>query len=200
MFGHHKTSAPLRDWERQDRLNVELILYGWEEKRVTVRFHFPIERNQQRLQKTTYDVIRDVKHSRNWQCEFCGDAARETEVMVLSWTHLTPPRLILYVHCICDQERARCFAGLKEQHAMIAMLTPGMAPLRAPPPRPAGVEYPLAGSCAACQKDATAETDMQRCSGCKLTRYCSAGCQRTDWKRHKETCSKIYSVLFENWD
>ena len=27
-----------------------------------------------------------------------------------------------------------------------------------------------------------------RCSGCKRVRYCSAGCQKADWKQHKKAC------------
>ena len=28
------------------------------------------------------------------------------------------------------------------------------------------------------------------CGACKSTRYCSAGCQREDWKKHKQMCKK----------
>jgi len=28
------------------------------------------------------------------------------------------------------------------------------------------------------------------CGGCKTTNYCSAGCQREDWKKHKAMCKK----------
>ena len=31
-----------------------------------------------------------------------------------------------------------------------------------------------------------------RCSGCKVVRYCSVGCQRTAWKcEHKLVCSRL---------
>ena len=29
------------------------------------------------------------------------------------------------------------------------------------------------------------------CSGCKLVRYCSAKCQKADWKEHKRACKLI---------
>ena len=37
--------------------------------------------------------------------------------------------------------------------------------------------------CAVCGKEAE-----YRCSRCKLTRYCSAACQRGHWKTHKKEC------------
>ncbi|TFK85233.1 hypothetical protein K466DRAFT_198348 [Polyporus arcularius HHB13444] len=199
--GTRKTSAPLQEGEREDKVNLEVVSYGWDDKRCIVRFHLPMERDKQRLHDMTRDLIRDTKHSRNWQCEFCGDEARETQVMTLTWTHLSPPRMVIYIHHVCDHDRPRCFAGVEEHHQMINMLN-GLpqTPLRKPPRKPRGEKYPLAGSCAGCQKDATAEMELQRCSRCKLTRYCSTECQTKDWKRHKQTCSQIYSVLFENWD
>ncbi|KAF7321921.1 hypothetical protein MKEN_00714400 [Mycena kentingensis (nom. inval.)] len=39
--------------------------------------------------------------------------------------------------------------------------------------------------CALCGKDG-----VFRCSGCRATCYCSAACQRKDWKAHKGPCSK----------
>lgn len=67
--------------------------------------------------------------------------------------------------------------------------------------RPAGMVYPLAGSCAGCQREDTAvdEGALKRCARCKLTRVCGAACQRADWGRHKVACGMIYSVTFENW-
>ncbi|KAG8724356.1 hypothetical protein FRC09_019634 [Ceratobasidium sp. 395] len=32
--------------------------------------------------------------------------------------------------------------------------------------------------------------DLMTCSGCKTARYCSATCQKQDWKSHKKTCGK----------
>ncbi|GAQ90657.1 hypothetical protein KFL_006680060 [Klebsormidium nitens] len=30
--------------------------------------------------------------------------------------------------------------------------------------------------------------ELKRCSRCKSARYCSAQCQRADWKEHRKTC------------
>ena len=37
--------------------------------------------------------------------------------------------------------------------------------------------------CAVCGKEAPL-----RCSRCRIARYCSANCQRADWKKHKPVC------------
>ncbi|KAI9004009.1 hypothetical protein DFJ74DRAFT_694375 [Hyaloraphidium curvatum] len=43
----------------------------------------------------------------------------------------------------------------------------------------------IADSCDRCG----AESDtLLRCSGCKVTRYCGAACQRAAWKDHKDIC------------
>merc|ERR1719186_2393660 len=39
--------------------------------------------------------------------------------------------------------------------------------------------------CAVCQKEA-----MKRCGACQLRWYCSATCQKGDWKKHKKLCKK----------
>ncbi|MBS0625443.1 MAG: zinc finger MYND domain-containing protein [Verrucomicrobia bacterium] len=45
--------------------------------------------------------------------------------------------------------------------------------------------------CEACKK--TAEK-MQVCSKCRFTTYCGVKCQRDDWLRHKNDCSKLSIV------
>ena len=32
--------------------------------------------------------------------------------------------------------------------------------------------------------------DLMKCGRCKAVRYCSAGCQKVDWKEHKKVCTK----------
>ncbi|KAJ7072040.1 hypothetical protein C8F01DRAFT_1044390 [Mycena amicta] len=39
-------------------------------------------------------------------------------------------------------------------------------------------------TCAVCGKES-----LSRCSGCKVTSYCGANCQRTDWSAHKAACA-----------
>jgi hypothetical protein len=48
--------------------------------------------------------------------------------------------------------------------------------------------------CAACKREAKSGETFQRCSGCKKSNYCSADCQRNDWRKgHKQQC-KIISL------
>jgi hypothetical protein len=42
--------------------------------------------------------------------------------------------------------------------------------------------------CLACQVAACAERKLRRCAGCRAAWYCSAACQKEDWKRHKVAC------------
>jgi ankyrin repeat protein len=41
--------------------------------------------------------------------------------------------------------------------------------------------------CVTCAKSLK-PAQVKMCAGCKLVPYCSPECQRTDWKRHKQTC------------
>ncbi|RDX56694.1 hypothetical protein K466DRAFT_481374 [Polyporus arcularius HHB13444] len=198
------TTYPLKEWERQDKLNVELVGYGWEEKRVIVRFHLPKDRDVGRIQLAITFMCRDVKHSKNWMCEYCGASARETHIVTNSWHHLEPPKLVVYIHYVCDMDQRHVLDGLRMTHDMHNLANMGRLgpfPTSFPPKQP-GVTYPLAGSCACCERDETANDpgNLKKCSQCKLTRYCSNECQKKDWPRHKVTCNKIFSVKFENWE
>ncbi|KIK36901.1 hypothetical protein CY34DRAFT_810859 [Suillus luteus UH-Slu-Lm8-n1] len=42
--------------------------------------------------------------------------------------------------------------------------------------------------CAACGKEGSGSGSLLICSRCKVVRYCSADCQRDDWKGHKKRC------------
>ncbi|CDO71065.1 hypothetical protein BN946_scf184844.g69 [Trametes cinnabarina] len=199
----------MKDWERADKLNVELVGYGYNEKRVIVRFHLPKDRDINRTQLVVAQMIRDVKHSKNWTCEFCGAPARETDVQNLSWQHLDPPRLVIYCHFVCDMDEQHVRRGLTATHQylnMMNMMSGGgpVAPARNFDAwqRPPDVSYPLGGSCACCERDETAKDDasLKKCSKCKLTRYCGAECQKKDWPRHKVVCKMVHSVNFENWE
>ncbi len=86
-----------------------------------VRFHLPKDRDVGRIQLAITFMCRDVKHSKNWMCEYCGmcrkisiDAcvavipqyrisgasARETHIVTNSWHHLEPPKLVVYVRLV----------------------------------------------------------------------------------------------------
>ncbi|KAI0765926.1 hypothetical protein BD413DRAFT_573354 [Trametes elegans] len=198
------SSYPLAEWERADKLNVEMIGYGWDEKRVMVRFNLPKDRDFDRMQLALALMGRDVKHSKNWQCEFCGAPARESHCQTMSRHHLNPPKLIIYMRFVCDMDERHVRQGLTATHNALNIVHEGrlgpMPSFESFGRRPEGVTYPLAGSCASCQREETAGEDgLKRCSRCKLTRYCSVECQRKDWARHKVACGAIYSATFENW-
>lgn len=38
------------------------------------------------------------------------------------------------------------------------------------------------------------QTGLQRCSGCKIVKYCSTHCQKIDWSGHKEECKALRSL------
>jgi len=42
--------------------------------------------------------------------------------------------------------------------------------------------------CTACKEEATS---MKKCGGCLKMKYCSANCQKKDWKRHKPECELL---------
>ncbi|KAL1948731.1 hypothetical protein VTO73DRAFT_10537, partial [Trametes versicolor] len=189
-------SSPLPDgWERKDKLNVELTCYGWGETRLIVHFYFPGDSDLTNcIGSMLRAITRDIKYSQNWGCEFCGkprDPAREVVYQYFS-AH-TPDGLWLLTisaHFICDMDFAHVRKGLTRVHAMQHGL--GLADAHSPyntmPLRPAHIVHPLAGSCADCERDETAENDgacLKRCSRCRMTRYCSVACQKRDWSRHK---------------
>lgn len=47
-------------------------------------------------------------------------------------------------------------------------------------------------SCAACGKKESPRdgTKLQKCARCQKAKYCSVGCQRADWPKHKKWCGK----------
>ncbi|OJT13569.1 hypothetical protein TRAPUB_9885 [Trametes pubescens] len=52
---------------------------------------------------------------------------------------------------------------------------------------PSGSGLPdwLGPRCAECSKPSD---DLQKCARCKAVSYCSKGCQKAHWKKHKPTC------------
>ncbi|KAI0821826.1 hypothetical protein BC628DRAFT_1328573 [Trametes gibbosa] len=198
MGSQPPADVPLKDWERADKVNLEVLTYGWEGKMATIRLHLPMDRDMQRLHDATRNLIRDVKHSRFWKCEFCGRPARETQVQTATWVRVTPPRMAMYIHHICDHDRRSCFGDMEAVHkAMLRLDDRPETPLPRPPRKNAGEAFPLSGSCAGCEEDESMDKTMRRCGGCKLTRYCSVACQRKDWSRHKSTCKQVHSVTFD---
>ncbi|KAF9015927.1 hypothetical protein BDZ89DRAFT_962340 [Hymenopellis radicata] len=148
------------------------------------------------MQQYLFNIALDCKHSRNWRCEFCKKQARETVWMTASWMHLSPPRMVCYVHNICDSAHGEC-------HEKLAALNEEMGRATGCPPNalprsevPAGrTEYPLSASCAHCERDETAQRNtLKQCMRCKVTRFVLADCQRPDWPRHKDFCKAVEDV------
>ena len=107
-----------------------------------------------------------------------GKPARETQFDVMSWLHLPQPKLNIYVswhvefihlykldatctfqvHHICEAGGGPCHEQIKAQ-TMMMRIQSGAPGSRTPHlPMPPGVtSFPLAGSCANCQRDERAE-------------------------------------------
>lgn len=135
----------------------------------------------------------DVKHTQRWHCEFCDKQARESHLMIASWMHLSPPKLIAYVHLVCNAVTGPCYEKLQMVSMETAIMT-GCPPSTPPPFTTANIIFPLAASCGNCKDPNTAKRELNRCSKCKLIRYCGVECQRMDWQRHKEICKTVKDV------
>ncbi|TFK45545.1 hypothetical protein OE88DRAFT_1121586 [Heliocybe sulcata] len=142
----------------------------------------------------------DVKHSNAWKCNFCGDPARETNCYMKGSYLFDRPLVDVWIHFMCSHEKPACVKGLATASYKITYEIgdkdlPGnpFATRAGPPP---GGRWPLAASCCNCKTELSARTQsaLRRCSGCKLTRYCSVGCQKADWKRHKGACKAVKDV------
>ncbi|KAJ6617517.1 hypothetical protein B0H10DRAFT_1797148 [Mycena sp. CBHHK59/15] len=147
------------------------------------------------LQQYLMKIRIDMKHNRNWRCEFCRKHARETVWMNASWMHLTPPRANSYVHSVCDAGSGPCSEQLREANAEMGRLT-GCPPTTLDRiPKVKGENYPMSASCAVCHNETEeSRKTLKQCSRCELTRYCSVDCQRTDWSRHKDCCKVVKEV------
>ncbi|EPQ50608.1 hypothetical protein GLOTRDRAFT_133720 [Gloeophyllum trabeum ATCC 11539] len=118
----------------------------------------------------------DVKHSNNWNCQFCGLPARETNCYSMSYPHLDPPKMTVYIRFMCNQENPPCKLGLEMTSRMMTVASghtrPPANPFRVRPGPPPKGRFPLAASCCYCKAEMTTAMNLRRCAGCKLTRYC----------------------------
>ncbi|EIW54746.1 uncharacterized protein TRAVEDRAFT_50887 [Trametes versicolor FP-101664 SS1] len=176
----------LEGWERADKLNVRLTGYGWAKTRMAAHFYFPEDFNLDHIDTMLRAFTRDIKYTKDWGCESCGDPAQE---VVFEYIADSPSGLKLVVasaHFMCSKDQQRAVhKGVSRVHDTMDYL--GLEGAGAPYPsmakRPAGVVYALARGCA----------------GCRMTRYCGTVCQKRDWARHKGVCGKVHEVVFENW-
>ncbi|KAJ7693982.1 hypothetical protein B0H16DRAFT_1351964 [Mycena metata] len=152
-----------------------------------------LEQKQKWVEGFLQRIGRDMKHTRNWRCEFCKKHTRETVWMNSSWIHLTPPKINSYVHSIRDADKGPCYEQLRGFEAQVALMT-GFPPSGPPLPK-TQKSYPMSASCIVCNNEASeSRKNLKQCGRCELTRYCSIECQREDWKRHKECCKAVKEV------
>ena len=71
-----------------------------------VRFHLPKDRDTERIQLAMMFMCRDVKHCKNWMCEFCG------ERYILAASKYTPISFNLSFSGAPSRENSRLPAGL----------------------------------------------------------------------------------------
>ncbi|KAJ7627821.1 hypothetical protein DFH06DRAFT_1227252 [Mycena polygramma] len=132
-----------------------------------------LEKKSNWIMDFTRKIGQDMKHNRNWRCEFCNIHARETVWMKASWMHLDPPRMVCYVHHLCDTATGPCADKIRAVDAEMRAQTglpPAPLPQTAPP---AGYVYPMAATCAVCNEEATkSRKNLKQCAKCGLTRYC----------------------------
>ncbi|KAJ7170998.1 hypothetical protein C8R46DRAFT_1087429 [Mycena filopes] len=163
-----------RDPENDER-------YGAEQRRVEVTLNPIIPatartmvQKHEWLQGFLERIGRDMKHTRNWRCEFCKKHARETVWMNASWMHLTPPRMVCYVHNICDAGAGPCYEELRASEAYVARMN-GVPPSGPPLPK-TQKNYPMSSSCLVCNNEASeSRKSLKQCARCELTRYCRCG-------------------------
>ncbi|EJD52555.1 hypothetical protein AURDEDRAFT_111215 [Auricularia subglabra TFB-10046 SS5] len=152
-----------------------------------------VELRTRYMQELSRSVGIDVKHSRNWRCEFCKKFARETVWSMASWLHLNPPRMNSYVHHLCNAGAGPCAEAFAEQNAEAARLAghpPSWKPIGRPSPK-----YPMSATCAMCHEETeSVRKSLKQCSRCKFTRYCGIKCQKEHYTAHKTFCKSVKDV------
>ncbi|KAF5365319.1 hypothetical protein D9758_005436 [Tetrapyrgos nigripes] len=187
-----------KDAVEQRRLELQL------RPRIPIEAMASMEAKTRWMDQFLKSIGTDVKHSRNWRCEFCSEHARETIWMNASWLHLQPPRQNAYVHNVCNSFEGPCADYLEQVNKDMAVLTgmPGQSKggtrnSRRPPP---GSVYPMSATCIVCNnEELSSRKHLKQCTQCKVTRYCGQECQRKDWKRHKTFCKTVHDVKWV-WD
>ncbi|KAJ7153254.1 hypothetical protein C8R46DRAFT_473270 [Mycena filopes] len=149
------------------------------------------------------DIADDIKHTRSWGCELCGAPSRETFWNVIHWTPVPEPAMTVWGFALCAASTpCMDLMAMRDIRVMVRALPPPH--WMSPPPAPLLLNAPLesrelgfvaalSSSCAGC-RDVDTGSEMNKCSGCKLTRYCSGPCQRADWPRHKKMCKAVQEV------
>ncbi|KAJ7696932.1 hypothetical protein B0H17DRAFT_1052488 [Mycena rosella] len=194
-------------------LKVTIWMHGRNERRseITIRIPMPpgVGESTPGMHEWTarfmLDIADDLKHTRGFRCEGCGEPSRETFWNVIHWTPVPEPAMVVWSFALCAASspcmqlmRARDVRVMVLQQPPPHFMSPPPAPLLLNAPlelRPKGFVGALSGSCAGCREDETAgATEMNKCAACGLTRYCRVSCQRADWPRHKKMCKAVQDV------
>ncbi|KZV85883.1 hypothetical protein EXIGLDRAFT_725451 [Exidia glandulosa HHB12029] len=146
------------------------------------------------MQQFSHEIHSDVKHSRNWRCEFCKKFARETLWSMASWLHLNPPRMTTYIHNLCSTNPGPCAEAFADTDAQMAAIGgPSHVPWK-----PQGYHsdvFPMSATCAVCKDESLSKRkSVKQCARCKFTRYCSVACQKEHWPTHKVFCKVVQDV------
>jgi len=150
------------------------------------------------LQNYASAIVNDMKHSGDWGCvEGCGRHASEARVEALGWLYAEPPVALIYLFQLCDAGPDSECAG--KIASFIRAMQHEIHMDKSVPRRYNGPsnsrDRRLSSTCGQCHgSNHTPDAKMSICSGCRLTRYCSAACQKAAWQNHKPFCKTIKSV------
>ncbi|KAJ7169677.1 hypothetical protein C8R46DRAFT_205326 [Mycena filopes] len=190
------------------QFELNITAFGFEGRHVKITMHpvVPPHAMGPALQPWVIQFLRelnrDVKHSGKWRCSECGKPARDMQFDIMSWLHLAEPKLIVYVHQLCENKDGPCDRAAKAESDVWRRDAgfPANSPNSSRSINP--VEQPLSRSCVKCERDPleAPEMKLKRCSRCKLTRYCSVQCQKDDYSRHKKICKHVDKIEYAKWD
>ncbi|KAJ7148707.1 hypothetical protein C8R43DRAFT_515047 [Mycena crocata] len=156
--------------------------YGSEQRRVEITLNpiipanaTTIAKKHQWLSGFLLNIGKDMKHNRNWRCEFCKKHARETVWMMCSWMHLEQPKVNCYVHSVCNAASGPCAEEIRDANEQMSRMT-GFPATNLPREvkKKGQPEYPMSASCAVCHNDAEESRKSLQCAKCELTRYLSS--------------------------
>ncbi|KAJ7474325.1 hypothetical protein FB451DRAFT_1248623 [Mycena latifolia] len=192
-------------------LAIRVFIFGYDDRRCEVLLRKEIPTQAQTnvalldgwAQKAVMSVGYDMKHTQRWDCEICGNPARESWIDPRPSLRLTEPLVVLHIHLLCEAGGGPCHTAAETRARELAIESGGMLPPASVHlPKPPGPPIPLASSCAKCQRDETGSLGfaIRRCSKCKLTSHCSVKCQTEDWPRHGKICKTIKAVNWVNWE
>ncbi|KAL0568774.1 hypothetical protein V5O48_013204 [Marasmius crinis-equi] len=178
----------MSDTELPNELQMEAFAYGENGKRIEIKLHprVPDDRLGKPRQIDEWGVdfakklLHDVKHAEKWKCEFCGGHAVLPKVQAAFWTHLSPPRLVLYIHETCNSSACKFRFELMLMELDVMPGTLNNIQFENDNDTP-----PVSGCCIKCGREKGDNTTAQlsRCATCRLTRWA-----RLPWRQFAAGC------------